>query len=162
MRKGKAQRSVSAHGNSADAPSRASRSNAVFVFNMRHEFLQEKITVADRPAGGIDVKTSPAFRSDHQEIAHLMLLAQIVEQRPAATVKQRPFVVAQAVQKVQHRIALRRLLRRTLVVSRWQVDAVVDDLLQNAAVQGTAVDPALCGRYRGHEDDSSQNGPVAE
>src|SRR3954464_14281192 len=161
MRKGKAQRSVSAHGDSADGPSRASRSNAVFVFNMRHELLQEKIAVADRPAGGIDVKTSPAFRRDHQEITHLMLLAQIVEQRPAATVKQRPFVVAQAVQKVQRRIALRRL-RRTLVISRWQVDAVVDDLLQNAAVQGTAVDPALCGRYRGHEDGRGENGPVAE
>ena len=117
--------------------------NAVFALDVRHEFLQKEIAVAYRAVGRVDVEAAPALRRDDQKIAHLVLVAQIVEQRPAAAVEKCLLVVAQAVQKIEHRISLRRMLRRARVVAGGQVDAVMDDMFQDVAVQRAAIDAAL-------------------
>ena len=75
-----------------------------------------------------------------------MLVAQIVEQGPAATVEERLLVVAQAVQEIKHRIATWRMLGGARIVTSRQIDAVADNLLKNAAIQRAAVDAALSAR----------------
>jgi hypothetical protein len=57
------------------------------------------------------------------------------------------FVVAKAMQKIQHWISLGRMVRRTRVITGGQVDTEVDDLFENAAIEGAAVDAALRGRH---------------
>jgi hypothetical protein len=56
-------------------------------------------------------------------------------------------VVAKAVQKIEHWISLGRMVRRARVITGGQVDTVVDDLFENAAIEGAAVDAALRGRH---------------
>src|SRR5947209_13433330 len=162
MRESEPQRPVSAHGYSADRASRTAGANAVFAFDMRHELLQEEIAVPYRPICGVDVKTAPALGRYDQEITHLVLLAQIVQQCPSPAVEERPLVVAQPMQKVNHGIALRGLLACACVVSRWQVNAVVHDLLQNAAVQCGAINSALGGGSDRHNDKRQENDPMAK
>src|ERR1700721_1715631 len=143
MGEGDPQCSIAAHGNAADRAARAPRKNAVGTFDVRHELLQKKIAVAHRAIRRVDVKASSAFRRNDEKISQLVLVTQIVEQGPSATVEQRLLVVAEAVQKIKHRIALRRISRRAGIVSRWQVDTVVNRLLENSAVQRVAIDAAL-------------------
>src|SRR5437764_11286253 len=146
MREGESQCAIPTHGNSADGAGRAAFANAVLAFNVRHEFLQKKIAVPESTVCGIDVKASPAFRCDDQKITHAMLLTQVIQQRPSSAVEQSPFVVAQAVQEIQNGI---RLLCG--VVSRGQVNAVMHDSLQNAALDRAAIDPALAEGTCGHD-----------
>ena len=73
---------------------RAPCSNAIFAFNVRQKLLQEEIAVSYCPIRGVDVKAAPAFRRNNQKIAHLVLLAHIIQQRPSAAVEQRLLVVA--------------------------------------------------------------------
>ena len=77
-----------------------------------------------------------------------MLAAQIIEQGPAATVEEGPLIVAQAVQKIEHRIVLGGLLRRTRIVGCGQVHAVMDHLFEDVAIQSVAIDAALGRRRR--------------
>src|SRR5208282_2400225 len=72
-----------------------------------------------------------------------MSLAEIVEQRPSAAVKERLLVVAESVKEIKHWIALRRVLRCARGIARGQVDAVVHRIFENSAIQRVAVDPAL-------------------
>ncbi len=72
-----------------------------------------------------------------------MLLTKIVEQRPSAAVEERLLVIAEAVQEIEHRILLCRILVRAGVVAGGKIDAVMDWMFQNAAVQRIAVDAAL-------------------
>src|SRR5208282_2831712 len=148
MSKGQPQGSVAAHRNTADRASLTARPDAVLALDVRDELLQKEIAVAHRAVGRIDVKTAPALGRGDKKITHLVLIAQIVEQSPSATVKQRLFVVAQAVQKIQHGISSRRSLCRTRVVARRQINAIVDAPLQNLAVQRAAIDAALRDRRR--------------
>src|SRR5271154_835974 len=124
MRESEAQCSVAAHGNSADGATRAAGQDSVFALDVRKQFLQEKIAVAHGAVGGVDVEAASGLRRDNQEVAHLVLFAKIVEQRPAAAVEQGLLVIAQAVQKIEHRITLSGMLRRSRVVTGGQVDAV--------------------------------------
>ncbi len=105
--------------------------------------MQEKIAVADGAVGRVDVKTSSAFRSDDKKIAELLLLAKIVEHCPSAAVEKRFLVIAQAVEKIEHRIVLWRVLFCAGVVAGRKVDAVMDWVLENPAVHGVAFDAAL-------------------
>src|SRR5580658_3580745 len=117
MGESEAQRSVAAHGNSADGAACAAGSYPVLAFDVRQKLLQEKVAVAYRTVGRVDVETAPALRRDDEKVAHLVLFAEVVEQGPAAAVEERLLVVAQAVQEVQHRIALNRTLRRARIVA---------------------------------------------
>lgn len=72
-----------------------------------------------------------------------MVLAEIVEHRPAAAVEERFLVVAQAVQEIEYWIVLGRVLLCAGVVAGWKVDAVMDCILENPAVQSVAFDAAL-------------------
>ena len=143
MAKGETQRTVSAHGNSSDGSMAAAFTDAVFLFDKWDELLQEKIAVANGTVGGVDVKTSSAFRSYDKKIAELMLLAEVVEHRPSTAVEKRFLVIAQAVEKIEHRIVLWRVLFCAGVVAGRKVDAVMDWVLEDSAVHGVAFDAAL-------------------
>ena len=117
--------------------------DAVFGFDQRDEFLQEKIAVAHRAVGRIDVESSPAFRCGDEEFSYLVLLPEIVEQSPSAAVEESLLVVAQAMQEVKHGIALRRTPGCAGIVAGRKVNAIVDLVFQNPAVQRVAVDAAL-------------------
>src|SRR5580765_3455238 len=143
MGKGEAQSTVPSHGNATEGSACAARADAVFALNVRQEFLEEEVAVTNRAVGGVDVEAAPSFGRDNQEVAHLVLAAQIVKQCPTARVEESLLVVAESVQKIQYWISLGRMVRRTRVITGGQVDAVVDDLFENTAVQGAAVDAAL-------------------
>ncbi len=118
-----------------------SRADAIFAFDVRHEFLQKEIAVAERIAGRVDVETALAFRRHHQKVADLMLAAQVFDYAPSAGAEQRLLVLAKTVEKVEHGIAPRR--RFLGVIVRRQLHTVVDRLLENAAVDDVAVGTAL-------------------
>ena len=147
MSKREAQGAVASHRDAADGSAGATPANSVLAFNVGHEFLQEEVAVANGAVGGVDVEAAPTFGRDNQEVAHLVLAAQIVEQCPAARVEEGLLVVAKAVQKIEHWISLGRMVRRARVITGGQVDTVVDDLFENAAIEGAAVDAALRGRH---------------
>ena len=143
MAEGETQGTVSAHGDSGDRSIAAAFADAVFLFDEWDELLQEKIAVADGTVGGVDVKTFSAFGSDDKKIAELMLLAEIVEHRPSTAVEKRFLVVAQAVKEVEHGIMLWRVLFCFGVVAGRKVDAVMDCVPENPAVDSIAFDAAL-------------------
>src|SRR5438270_1727205 len=76
MREGEPQGSVATHGNPADCATGTAGANAIFAFDLRHEFLQKKIAVAHRAIGRIDVEAAAAFRSYDQKVSHLGLVAE--------------------------------------------------------------------------------------
>ena len=143
MAKGETQRTVSAHGDAGDRSIAAALADAVFLFDEWDELLQEKIAVAFGTVGGVDVKTSSTFGSDDKKIAELVLLAEIVEHRPAAAVEKRFLVVAQAMEEIEHWVVLWRVLFCFGVVAGGKVDAVMDRVLENPAVESIAFDAAL-------------------
>jgi len=160
MQKSKTQRAISAHGDAANGSIAPSFADTVLSFDQRDEFLQEKIAVAHRAVGRIDVETSSTFWSDDEELSHLVLSAEIVEQRPASTVKESSLVVSEAVQKIQHGIGLGRVAGSAGIVAGGKVNAIMDLVFQYPAVQSVAVDPALRMKPKGdsqrrdQEDDS--------
>src|SRR6266516_4018894 len=87
-------------------------------------------------------RTVPVART---QIAHLVLLAQIIQQCPAAAVEQRLLVIAQAMQKIQNGVTLRWMLRPALIVTGGNKNAIANRALQDATVECAAVNPALCG-----------------
>src|ERR1039458_1220801 len=158
MSKSETQRTITTHGDAADRSIISAFADPVFRFDQRDEFLQEEITVAHRAVGGIDVERLPAFRGNNEEFSHLVLPAKIFEERPSAAVKEGSFVVAEAVEKVQHGICLRRMLVRASIVAGGKVDAVVNRVLQNLAVQRVAVNAALSvGRKRDRKTGEQKN-----
>jgi len=82
-----------------------------------------------------------------------MLAEKVVQQSKATAVKQRALVVAEPVQKIEHRILLNRLLMPARVIAGREIDAVVHFGLQNSAVDRIAIDPAL----RSHGGGNNQN-----
>src|ERR1039458_2824929 len=134
MRERETQGSVAAHGDPADGAAGAAGKNPVLAFDLRDEFLQEEVVIAHKAIGGVDVKAAAALRSDDQKVTHLVLVAQILEQGPAAAVEKRLFVVSQTAKKIEYRITLRGLLGGACIVARGQVDAKVDHLFQDVAV----------------------------
>ncbi len=132
----------------ADRPTIPAFADAVFRFDHRDEFLQKEIAVAHRAVGGIDVESSSAFRRDDKKFSHLVLPAKIVEQRPSATVEEGSLVVAEAVKKIQHGIFLCGVLACARLVAGRKVDAVVNRMFQNAAIQRVALDAALSVRRK--------------
>src|ERR1700684_792509 len=143
MAKGEAQRTVSTHRDSGDCSIAAAFADAVLLFDEGDELLQKQIAVANGAVGGVDVETLSAFGSHDEKIAQLMVLAEIVEHRPATAVEKRFLVVAQTVQEVKHRVVLRRIFLCAGVVAGGKVDAIVDWVLENPAVQDVAFDAAL-------------------
>src|SRR5579872_4196775 len=75
MRKSETQRAVASHGNTADAPGTSGPADAIFVLDERNEFLQEKVAVAHRAVGRINIKGASTFGSNDQKISDLMLVA---------------------------------------------------------------------------------------
>ena len=141
MREGEAQCAVSAHGDSADGASPRGRSNAILAFDVRHEFLQEKIAVADRTVGGIDVKAAPpsgatirkspilCWLRRSSSIVHPPLLNSVCSLSPRPCRK--------------YSTGYRGGFCCAGVVARGQVNAVVHRPLENAAVERAAIDAAL-------------------
>src|ERR1700693_5688559 len=148
MSESETQRAITSHGDAADRSIIPALADAVFRFDRRDEFLQEELAVAHRAVRGIDVERSPAFRRDDKKFSHLVLPAKIVKQCPPAAVKEGPLVVAEAVEEIQHGIFLFGPLGRACVVAGWKVDAVVNRMFQNAAVQRVTVDAALSARRK--------------
>ncbi len=144
MAEGETQRTESAHGDSGDCSIAAAFADAVFLFDKWDELLQEKIAVAYGAVGRVDVKAPSTFGGDDKKIAELMLLAEIVEHRPSTTVEKCFLVVAQAVEEVEHGIVLWRVLFCFGVVAGGKVDAVMDCVGEDPAVQIVAFDAALC------------------
>ena len=143
MAEGETQRTVSPHRDSGDRSIVAAFADAVFPFDERDKLLQKKIAVTNRTVSGVDVETFSAFGSNNEKIAEFMLLAKIVEHRPAAAVEERFLVIAQAVEEIEHWIVLGRFVVCARIVAGWKVDAVMDRVLENAAVQSVAFDATL-------------------
>src|SRR5579864_599499 len=101
MGEGHTQGAIPAHGDPADCTSGTAGANAVSAFDVGHELLQKEIAVAYGAVRGINVETSSAFRGHDQKIPHLVLIAQIVEKRPASTFKQSLFVVSKTMQEIE-------------------------------------------------------------
>lgn len=157
MAERKAKGTVATHRNAADRSILTTTTDPVSVFNRGNELLQKEIAVAHRSIRGIDIETASAFRSNDQKIADLMLLAKVIEQRPSATIEEGLLVVAEAVKKVKHGIALRRLLGCACVITGGQIDAVVNRMVENFAVQCVAIDPALRTGWKGTNRSRQQN-----
>src|SRR5580692_2138888 len=124
MREGEAQGAIAAHRDAANGASRTAGKNPILAFHLRNEFLQKEVAVRHGAIGRVDIERAAPLWSDDQEITHLALVAQIVEQRPAAAIEEGLLVVAEAVQKIEHRVAPCRMLRRTCIVAGWQVYAI--------------------------------------
>ncbi len=105
--------------------------------------MQEKIAVAHAAVGRIDVERLPALGSGNEKFPNFVLLPEIVEQSPSASVKKSSLVVPEAVQKIKHWIVLGWMLRGAGVIASGQVNAVVNRVFQDSAVQRVAVDAAL-------------------
>jgi hypothetical protein len=118
--------------------------------------LQKEITVAHRTVSRINVERSSAFGRDDEKFSHLVLAAKIVEHRPSPAIEKCSLVIAETVQKIQHGICLRGMLSRTGIVAGGKVDAVVNRMLQNLAVQRVAVDAALRVSRNGNNETSEQ------
>src|SRR6202030_157153 len=89
----------------------------------------------------------------------LALFAKLVQRCPAATIEEGLLVIAQTVQKIEHRMVLGRILRRAGIVACRYVDAIMHDLLKDMAVQCTAVDAALSGRKGRHNQKEQEDKP---
>ena len=127
-----------------------SRANAIFAFDVRHEFLEKEIAVAELVAGRVDVETALALRRDHQKVCDLVLAPQVLDYAPSSGAEQRLLVLSQAMKEVEHRIApLRGILG---VIVRRQLHAVVNRLFENAAVDDVAVGAALRVRRQRKQD----------
>src|SRR6266567_3665489 len=79
---------------------------AVVGLDIRHKLRKKKVAVAVLPVGGVDEEVVPSFGSDHQKISNLALLPEILDQTPAAAAQKRLLVLAETMQKIQHRIFL--------------------------------------------------------
>ena len=93
---GNAQCAVSTHGHAFNAARLTCRLDAVLTFNEGHEFLQEEVAVTFLAVGRVHVKAAAALRRHDNEIADLLLLAQVLDQGPRSTVDQCLLVVAAA------------------------------------------------------------------
>src|ERR1700751_2201404 len=142
MSKGKPQSSVAAHRNPAHRSSLAVHAHPVFLFNVWQEFPQEKVAIALPAIGGIDVETAEALRSDDQEIADLLLAAEVINQRPSAGLEKGLLVVAEAMQEVDHGISIGRA-RALGIIARRQMDAVPYRAAKHSALDDAAVDAVL-------------------
>jgi hypothetical protein len=83
-----------------------------------------------------------------------MVLAHIVEHGPAPRVEKGLLVVAEPVKKIKHRKVLGGVLGRASVITCRQIDAVVDGVFENVAVEGVAINPTL--RVGGYDGDKEQ------
>ncbi len=156
---GEAQRAVTAHGNPCDRMVGAALLDTIFRFDPRNKFLQKEIAITNGAIGRIDVKATFPFRRDDKEIAQLMLLAKIVEQRPTPAIEKCLLVVSQTVQKVKHGILLLRTPGCARIVACRKIDTVVNRIFQYLAVECVAIDPALSAQRQRERDrhDRQQN-----
>src|SRR5208282_6155269 len=143
MVKGKPKGAVSAHGDTADRSRGALPPNRVMCLDVGNELANEEIAGAQAAVSGVDVKAAPPFGRDHQKSGDLSLLAEIFDHVPSTGLEQALFVVAESVQKIEHRITTRRRAGSRGVIVGWQHNAVVDRLTENMAFQRVAVDAAL-------------------
>src|ERR1700688_1331066 len=143
MKESETQRAVTAHRDAADRPIISALLDAVFVLDEGDEFLQEEIAVAHGTVGRIDIERLSTLGSDDEKFSNFALLPEIVEQSPSARVKKSSLVVAEAVQKIKHRVGLGWMLRSAGFIAGGQVNAVMNRMFQNSAVQRVAVDSAL-------------------
>ena len=151
MSEGEAQRSVSAHGDAGNGSALASGADAISALDVGHELLQKKIAVAERIVRRVDVETASSVRRDNEKVTDLMLAAKVFDQAPSPGVEQRLLVLSETMQEVENRIA--SLLCVDGVVVWWQLHTVVHSPLEDAAVYGVAVGPALRAGCQGKEDE---------
>jgi len=150
MRKGKSQRAITAHGKSGYA-SRFPVANHVEVrFYVRQELGEKKIAVTIMPVSRIYEETASPLRRDHQEISDLVLLPEIFDQSPTAGSQKGLLVFAQSVQKIQDGV----FLAGFFLVAGREHHAIMNATMQDVALKGAAIDPALAqgkGRDKGEE-----------
>jgi hypothetical protein len=84
-------------------------------------------------------------------------MLQIVEQRPSTAVEQGLLVVTEPVKKIKHRILVLRLFPHRPVIVRGEINAIVDYILENFAVEDIAIDPALSVRRLVRERHARKN-----
>ncbi len=143
MSKGEAKCAVSPHGNSSNRSCLALTTNAVGGFDVRNEFLQKEIVVANFTVRGVYVKAGLRVGCDDQKITDLVLLAEIFDQVPSTAFEQSLLVLAKPVQKIQHCVMLTRMVCGRGVVTGWKQHAVVNGFSEDATFQGIAIDAAL-------------------
>src|SRR5713226_2478565 len=144
MAKGQPQGPVAAHGNPRYPAILAPGSDAIAPLDLRQKFPHQKILVALAAIARVDVETSVSGRRDDEELAKLVLLAQVLDQVHAAGFQKDLLVFAQAVEKIKDGVA-GRLLR---VVSRRQKHAVRYRAAKNLAGKREALGAARgAGRW---------------
>src|SRR3979411_2932404 len=82
---------------------------------------------------------------------------QIIADPPSPAGEQGLLVVAEPVKKIEHRISGLRVLRRRRVIAWGKIDAVVDVILKNLAVESIAIDPTLSVRRLVRDGHASEN-----
>jgi hypothetical protein len=121
----------------------AASDDSVFRFDQRNKLLEKKVAIPNSPVCRVHVESASALGSDDEKLPDFVLLIEVVKQSPPTAVEESLLVVAEAVQKIKDWIALRGMLRRTRIVARGKVHAIVNLELQDAAIQSIAVDAAL-------------------
>src|SRR5208283_399669 len=88
---------------------------------------------------GVEVEGAAAPGRQHDEVADLALAPQLRNHIPSAEVDQRLFIVAEAVQVIEHGIAARLVL----VEARRKECAIADGVLENGRFYDRALSASL-------------------
>src|SRR5882762_4505175 len=115
MRETDAQRSVASHRKSGDPSRGALRADAIRALDERYELAQKEISVKSLAVPRIDVEGVPSVRRDDQEVASLVIPAQIPQQSPFAGQGHFLLVPSESVQNIQKRISLCSRGRRRII-----------------------------------------------
>src|ERR1035438_8575985 len=96
------QSSIAAHGNTRDGPIGTTRRDPVTFFDVRKEFLHQKILVAVFAVSCVDIKTGSRLRSRDQKISQFAFVAHVFDEIPRTRMDEKLFVLSQAVEEIQN------------------------------------------------------------
>ncbi len=141
MAEAEMERTISAHGNSADAARLASRDDAVVSVNEWNELAHEEVFVSSMAVAGIDVEAGASVRRNDEKFADFPLLPEIFDEIPAARGDKELFVAAEAMKEVKNRITpgFRG------IVAGWKDSAIANVALEDLAVCGATLDASKIG-----------------
>src|ERR1700691_512590 len=111
--------------------------------NVRDELADKKVVIAHSAIRRVDVKAALSLGHNDQEIGDCSLLAQIFDQIPCPAPKESLFVVAESVQKIEHRITTGRTAGGRNIVGMRQHHAIMYRLTEHPAFECIAIDSAL-------------------
>src|SRR5581483_10939339 len=157
MAEGKMKGAVASHGDAGNRAIGAAGTGAIVALDEGEKFLEQEIVEAALAVAGIDVEAGAARRRGNQEFLELPLFPQILDQVPAAGMEKHLLVVAEAVKKVENRVAA-GFLR---IIRRRQEQAIRNSALEDLAGKRIAFDTSRC-RGRGNTSETGQTKEAKE